>query len=164
MMFPTADEPFGYPNQPLTTFENNQQLAKDNPYLDAQRFGHVETSSPMVQPASRGREDHIEAQFFALPPYIEQRQQQRLQRHQQQQQQQHQQQLQNRAMTFPAGNMDFDNNQVANNPAAQMPNGVSNNWQNQPQMGQDLSNINIQDIFGGAEWNPMLMNPDFRQN
>ncbi|KAF2207481.1 hypothetical protein CERZMDRAFT_115166 [Cercospora zeae-maydis SCOH1-5] len=29
MMFPTADEPLIYPNQPLTTFENNQQFAKN---------------------------------------------------------------------------------------------------------------------------------------
>ena len=27
----------------------------------------------------------------------------------------------------------------------------------------DLSNINIQDLFGGAEWNAMIMDPGFRQ-
>lgn len=157
MMFPPADEPFGYPNQPLTTFENNQ-LVKDNPYVNAQRFTGIDTSSPMVPPPSRGREDHIEAQFFALPPYIEQRQQQQRARQQQQQQEQR-----NRNMGFPADAMNFSGSQAMNtSPPLQMPNGMPSHWQNQPQIGQDLSNINIQDIFGGAEWNPMLMNPDFR--
>ena len=31
----------------------------------------------------------------------------------------------------------------------------------QPQ--QDFNNINIQDLFGGAEWNAMIMDPGFRQ-
>ena len=153
MMFPTADEPFGYPNQPLTTFENNQQLDKHNAYVNSQRFGGFETSSPMLPPPSRGREDNIEAQFFALPPYIEQKQQQR----------QQQQQQPGRAITFP-GNNAYNSNTVDTSPPMQMQsNGMAHDWYNQPQMGQDLSNINIQDIFGGTEWNPMMMNPDFRQ-
>ena len=153
MMFPTADEPLGYPNQPLTTFENNQQYAKNNPYTTSQQaYSTVETANPLMQrPASRGRDDNIEAQFFALPPYIEQRQ------HQQRQQQQ---QAQAQAMGFPNG-MAFNNGQQMNQQAAMQMQNDGNNWMQQAQ-NQGFGNINIQDIFGGTEWNPMLMGHGFQ--
>ena len=139
MMFPPADDPLGYPSQPLTTFENNQQFSKNNPYLD-QDFNGVDNTSPMLAQASRGsREDNLEAQFFALPPYIEQRQQ----AHQQ-------------GVNF--GPVNFGNNQAMGTPTTQMPNGWPGQQQAMPQ-GGGLSNINIQDLFGGNEWNPMMMNP-----
>ena len=66
-------------------------------------------------------------------------------------------------MGFPTDGMTFNSGQTMNTPSSvQMTNGMANNWHNQPQMGPDMSNINLQDIFGGTEWNPMLMNPDFR--
>lgn len=143
MMFPPADEPFGYPSQPLTTFENNQQFTKNHAYANDQAYSGMENSSPMVAPPSRGgREDNLEAQFFALPPYIEQRQQQAPQHH---------------GMNYSGAA--FTNGQQLGTPTAtQMPNG----WLGQPQpmqQGGVMSNINIQDIFGGTEWNPMMMNP-----
>lgn len=151
MMFPTADEPFGYPNQPLTTFENNQQSAKNNPYMNAQPFNGVEPSSPMVQAPSRMRDDNMEAQFFALPPYIQQRQQQL------------HGPRQNMPTSYPTDASNFSNGPSVGTPTSmQMSNGLSNgNWSNQQPLPNDLTNINIQDIFGGTEWNPMLMNPGF---
>ena len=149
MMFPPADEPFGYPSQPLTTFENNQQFAKNDPYVNNQPYSTLDASSQMVPPPSRGgREDNLEAQFFALPPYIEQRQQQ--------QQQQH---PQHPSMNYP-GAPNFSNSQPLGTPAAaaQMPNGWSGQQQ-AVQQGGVMSNINIQDLFGGAEWNPMGFHP-----
>lgn len=68
IMFPTADEPFQYPNQPLTTFENTQQFAMD------QAINAVDNASPRVAPPFRGMDDNIEARFLDLPPYIAQRQ------------------------------------------------------------------------------------------
>jgi hypothetical protein len=141
MMFPSADDPLGYPSQPLTTFENNQQFSnKNNPYVN-QTFNGVENTSPMLPPPSRGsREDNLEAQFFALPPYIEQRQQ-----------------AQRQGVNFPNG-VNFGNNQHIGTPTTQMQNGWPAQQQGMPQ-GGGMSNINIQDLFGGTEWNPMMMNP-----
>jgi hypothetical protein len=139
IMFPSADDPLGYPSQPLTTFENNQQFSKNSPYVN-QGFNGVDNTSPMLpQPSRGGREDNLEAQFFALPPYIEQRQQ-----------------AQRQGINF--GPVNFGNNQPMGTPTTQMPNGWPGQQQAMPQ-GGGLSNINIQDLFGGNEWNPMMMNP-----
>ena len=142
MMFPASDEPFGYPNQPLTTFENNQQFGKDNIFANSQPFGGVDSQALTdVKPPSRGRDDNMEAQFFALPPYLDQRRQH-----------------DELTMGYNNGSTDY-NGQPMGTPTAtsQMPEG----WpDSQPTMHQgEMSNINIQDIFGGTEWNPMLMNP-----
>ena len=145
MMFPSADEPFGYPSQPLTTFENNQQFAKNHPYANNQTYSGVETASPMVaHPPRVGQEDNLEAQFFALPPYMDQRQQ-----HPQAQ-----------GMNYGGGG-NFGKGQSLGTPAsaAQMPNGWLGQQQPMQQGGGGMTNINIQDIFGGTEWNPMMMNP-----
>ncbi|KAK3114754.1 Gypsy retrotransposon integrase-like protein 1 [Teratosphaeriaceae sp. CCFEE 6253] len=163
MMFPTADEPLGYPNQPLTTFENNQQYAKTHGAFPQAFSGAPQHPSMIQRPTSRGRggaaDDNIEAQFFALPPYIEQRQhQQRLQH----------QQAQAHAMGFPNGMQGFTsggqaamNAQTAAN-AMQMGAG-DQQWMQQGQgQGQGYGNINIQDLFGGAEWNTMLMGHGFQ--
>lgn len=153
MMFPTADEPFVYPNQPLTTFENNQ-YAKQNSYMSSQHpYSGVEGSSPAGS-SSRGRDENIEAQFFALPPFIEQGQQQ----HQQQAVPQHMH-PQARGMTYSQA-MPYSNGQPTSAAPMQMPNG---NWTGQQQpFQQDVSNINIQDLFGGTEWNPMFQHPGYQ--
>nr|POF15017.1 activator of stress genes 1 [Quercus suber] len=124
MMFPPADEPFQYPGQPLTTFENNQQHATNS------SFTGPGPSHPIASSSFPGQDDNIEAQFYALPPYIEQKQHQ------------------NQQMAF--NEMPFGNRQAVG--SMQVPNGMSN----PPSMPQG---INIQDIFGGNEWNSMLMNP-----
>lgn len=139
MMFPSADDPLGYPSQPLTTFESNQQFSKNNPYVN-QGFGGVDQTSPMLPPPSRGgREDNLEAQFFALPPYIEQRQQ-----------------PQRPGVNF-AGGVNFGNNQQMGTPTTQMPNGW--NGQQPGMQPGGLSGIDIQGLFGGQEWLPGMNNP-----
>ncbi|EMD01125.1 hypothetical protein BAUCODRAFT_197012 [Baudoinia panamericana UAMH 10762] len=160
MMFPAADEPFGYPNQPLTTFEHNQQMARANTFPSAQTWNGVDGASPVVPPPSRGREDNLEAQFFALPPYIEHKRQQQHE-HQQQQQQQQQQPpntfSQQTNMGFPNSALGFNSGQAMNAQGGmQLPSDT--NWMSQQ---NNVGNINIQDIFGGAEWNSMFMNPGF---
>lgn len=145
MMFPTADEPFVYPNQPLTTFENNQQFEKNSGYINQQTYSNSVGKS---SPAGSGRDatENIEAQFYTLPPYLEQQQQQQLRSmpqlggafsHQQ-------------AMPYTNGTPTS-----ATNSMQQLPNGQ---WQQGFQ--QPLNNIDIHGIFGGAEstWNPMNMN------
>ena len=160
IMFPTADEPLLYPNQPLTTFENNQRYAKNGTYFNHQPFGSPNGATSPPPPSRGGHDENIEAQFFALPPYIEQ-QQQNMQTAQpqphhpyynQQQQQQH-----NSGMSFAQASP-FDLTQSMSS----MPNG---DWPDNPpdHLPQDVSSINIQDLFGGAEWNPMLMHPRYQQ-
>lgn len=150
MMFPTADEPFAYPTQPLAAFENNPQFAKNNPYTQAQAFNAMNASHPVGLQQTR-TEDNIEAQYFALPPYIQERQQQLQQQHAQrhQPQQQH-------GMGFVSEPMSFTNGQssMGTPTTMQMPNG----WSGQQNMPQGpLSDINFQDLFGSADWNSMLM-------
>ena len=148
MMFPSGgDEPFSYPNQPLTTFENNRQFAKNNPYMNAQGF-NVDDANNLMLPASRGRDDNMEAQFFALPPYMEQARQQ-----------------QHQATGFPRDSSAFSNGMpLSNGQPMQLP---RNAWHGQQQGFQQqpaFSDINIQELFGGAEWNPSIMDPGYRPN
>jgi len=187
MMFPSGgDEPFLYPNQPLTTFENNQQFVaaaanaggkQNNPYIANMANGgsaiDSNAATPHTQPQqlfpntppSRGRDDNMEAQFFALPPYLEQSRSQQRQG--------------GPPTSFPSDNIGFNGGHAAppmtSNPAQQqanmgrMPSGWSHQQQSPfngaggVQQQQDFNNINIQDLFGGAEWNAMIMDPGFRQ-
>jgi hypothetical protein len=149
MMFPTADEPFVYPNQPLTTFENARQFAKNNNAFAAQAaYGNVGSPGSATSAGGRVLEENIEAQFFTLPPYIEQRQQQD-------------------ARSLPQGRGSFHPPSVpyangqGQNPvqAMHIPDGQ---WQQGLQ--QALPNIDIQSLFGGAEsgWNSMYMNAGYQ--
>lgn len=155
MMFPSENEPLVYPHQPLTTFENNQQNARqNNQFINTQHLNNgMGSTSPMSQMTPRGED--MEAQFFALPPYIEQQRQQ-AQHHQQQQS----------GMRMPPETMYSSASNLAGMNAVQMPNG-NGNWQTQntmPQQQPDVGgNINIQDLFGGTEWNPMIMDLGYRQ-
>jgi hypothetical protein len=186
MMFPSGgDEPLLYPNQPLTTFENNQQFVAaaaaaaagnkaPNPFITNVASGGVSMDSnggtPLSQPRHlftnaslrNGRDDNIEAQFFALPPYLEQSSGQ--QRHLP-------------PTSFSPDNMGYNrgphmtpaHSQQRN--MGRMQNGWPQHQQQAPFNGaggqaqpQGFSNdINIQDLFGGAEWNAMIMDPGFRQ-
>ncbi len=139
MMFPSADEPFGYPNQPLTTFETSQQLAKNNLYNPSNGYNNLDTTSPfgLAHTSRSGTDDNLEAQFFALPPYIEQRQQMA-------QQQQ--------SMSFPMG-------LAANQQGMGTPNGWTTQQQSMHPGNDIMSDINIQQIFGGNEWFPSMNNP-----
>jgi hypothetical protein len=74
MIFPTANEPFPYPNQSLASFENRQQFDHGNLYPAIGRktaYSNIDVDSrPTSNPRSEG---DIEAQFFALPAYMQQR-------------------------------------------------------------------------------------------
>lgn len=137
MMFPSPEEPFGYPNQPLTTFENNQQFSKNSIY-PSQMYNSLGSNSPM--PSSQGLDENIEAQFYPLPPYIEQRQQPMP--------------LQSQRMMGATPSMGYGAPQAPSRHAAQamqIPNG---GWAGQQSFPQDLSDININGLFGGGEWLP----------
>jgi hypothetical protein len=159
IMFPAGDEPFVYPNQPLTTFENNQQFAKGSMYPSAQAFTPLGNASPAAS-SSRGREENIEAQFFPLPPYIEQRQQQQMP------QLRTQSQTRGFGMGYQQQSMPFNTGGQSTGamPAMQMSNG--GNWAGQSAFPQGMidQNINIQDLFGGQEWNPMFAGYQQQQN
>ncbi|KEQ75439.1 fungal transcriptional regulatory protein [Aureobasidium namibiae CBS 147.97] len=144
MMFPSA-EPFNYPNQPLTTFENNQ-FAKDPNVFN----NFSDSKAPvMLSGQSTGSEtDNLEAQFYPLPPYMMQQQQQRQQQQgrwdmNMMQQQQQQAQLANMRQ-------------------------VSGGWPGQQQgldQGTGFPNINLSDMFGGENdifSGGMLMDQGFR--
>jgi hypothetical protein len=188
MMFPSGgDEPLLYPNQPLTTFENNPQFVAaaaaaaagnkaSNPFLTNVANGGTTMDSnagtplsqprhlfPNTPPSRNGRDDNMEAQFFALPPYLEQSSSH--QRHAP-------------PTSFPQDSMGFNGGgQMTATPSHQqnnmsrMPNGWPQHQQQSPfgngvngQAQQGFNNnINIQDLFGGAEWNAMIMDPGFRQ-
>lgn len=139
MMFPTADEPLVYPNQPLTTFENNQQFAKQSAFMNTSAYNSIGNSGPAG--SARGPEENIEAQFFTLPPYIEQRQQSQPQP------------MQPRSTAYQQHSVPYSNGPSLAAQAMQTPNGE---WQQGFQ--QPLSNIDIGGLFGGAEsnWNPMM--------
>ena len=171
MMFPPADEPFGYPSQPLTTFENNQQTRKFEPYGSGppqQQFGGIDSTSPMVGTPTSTRsgrgagEDNMEAQFFALPPFMEQQRQQQMQHRMPPHHQQ--------GMPFPPGSGGgFGGGQRMGTPSQQQgmpggwgPPGSGGGGGGGPGGGMppgDMTNINIHEIFSEAGWNPMLMNP-----
>lgn len=158
MMFPSA-EPFNYPNQPLTTFENNQ-FSKDASMYNS--FGANGTTAASVMPSNQlntSESDNLEAQFYPLPPYM-------MAQPQQMQQQQQQQirhpaswdvcmQPQMNGMPQVSGPLGMDAKMVAS----------ADGWNGQ-QPGMTSSNpaftgVNLNDIFGGEEWNGMLMDQGF---
>jgi len=137
MMFPSA-EPFTYPNQPLTTFENNQ-FTKQPQYFNNMNDASGMMGSRIPQPES----DNMEAQLYALPPYMMQGNQ------------------------WPVG---IPNQQSRPPPPGSMPGSSQQgmqpgpvpsnaNWNN-PQA-QAFADINLNDIFGGAEWNSSLMDQNY---
>jgi len=139
MMFPSA-EPLTYPNQPLTTFENNR-FAKGPPYYNTNMNAFNNGSTVMQgRPGNQVDSDDMEAQLFSLPPYMMQNQ----------------------------WNMDMQAQQARQQQplasAAQQPLGVGQmapnlQWQNQQQFpqGQGYDDIDLNGIFGGGEWANTLM-------
>ena len=136
MMFPSA-EPFTYPNQPLTTFENNQYVKEPQFYNNL--TGYDDPSTMLPQRTSGTTDDNLEAQLFTLPPYLSQQSQwnMAMQNQSQQAQRQHSSGLDQRGMAMPTS---------------------APNWNQYPMpQGQAFSDINLNDVFGSGEWNNMLM-------
>ncbi|KAL1297122.1 hypothetical protein AAFC00_004700 [Neodothiora populina] len=160
MMFPSA-EPFNYPNQPLTTFENNQ-FSKNQHNFNA--FG---TSDPSVMPSGHvttSESDNLEAQFFTLPPYMLPLAQQQQHRQQQQQAQQQRQPGWDVGMPPQVGAMrqftgapNLDAGILGNN------DGWSGTQQQGSARNTGFPGVNLNEIFGGEEWNGVLMGQSFRQ-
>lgn len=142
MMFPSA-EPFTYPNQPLTTFENNQFTKQPQYYNNINNFDDPAAimGSRMVQPDS----DNMEAQLFALPPYMMQNGQWPVNL-----------QTQNRHQRAPPHNPMPGSSQQSMQAGPIPSNG---NWNNQ--QAQTFADINLNDIFGGGEWNNSLMDQNY---
>lgn len=158
-MFPSA-EPFNYPNQPLTTFENNQ-FSKDQAVFNTFGAGR-DTASSVIPPRQMNTSegDNLEAQFYTLPPYMVAQQQQQHQQHQQQQTR-HQQARWDVSMPSQMSGMPqlstlgMDGNMLAGGDgwsgqqAGMAPNG-------------GFTGVNLNEIFGGEEWNGVLMDQGFR--
>jgi hypothetical protein len=142
MIFPIANEPFLYPNQPLTTFENRQQFDRANSYMTngpKTAYSNIDTDSrPTSNPRS---EEDIEAQFFALPPYLQQHQPQS-QMATPLQGQQSRSDLYSRSQPMPY-------NQAAAQLGQTVPMSAAE-WQSAQGLRQE-----IQNMFGSNEWNPM---------
>jgi hypothetical protein len=145
MIFPAANEPFLYPNQPLTTFENRQQFDRANSYMmngPKTAYSNIDADSrPTSNPRS---EEDIEAQFFALPPYL-----------QQQQQQQPQSQITPPLQGQQSRSNPYSTSQPMSYNQAGAPLGQTvpmsaEEWQAAQGLRQE-----IQNMFGSNEWNPM---------
>ncbi|KAF2773194.1 hypothetical protein EJ03DRAFT_371615 [Teratosphaeria nubilosa] len=150
MMYPTADEPFAYPNQPLTTFESNPQYSRGNSLRDTQMYTVGESASAMAASSSRSHEDSLEANYLALPPYIDQKQ---APQYRQQGYGLPPEAVSNYTNGGPMGVMT----------ATSMANGMANGtWPNHQAQSHNMPNINIQEIFGGAEWIPGHSQPGFQ--
>lgn len=168
MMFPSS-EPFNYPNQPLTTFENNQ-FGKDQAFFSSLS----NTNAAQMMSSRQGSNvdsDNLEAQFYTLPPYMMQQQQQQQPQQQQtswnmgmsapqaqhqhgpqSQPQQHQQMNGMRQFSGQFG-MDGGTSLAGNESWTGRSRGMAPN---------QFPGINLNDIFGGEEWNGLLMDQGYR--
>ncbi|KAK5160830.1 hypothetical protein LTR04_004517 [Oleoguttula sp. CCFEE 6159] len=146
MMFPSED-PFAYPNAPMTTFENNQS-DKNNPFYNFnlsvntnERGTDSSNNIYMPPPSASGSEgENLDVQLFGpLPPYMMRTQQSGLG-------------LQQNPTGMGAS--DTGNSFIP----------TSVDWTGQQNMRTSgLPGMNLDDIFGGEEWNGMLMDQGFRQ-
>lgn len=138
MMFPSS-EPFTYPNQPLTTFENNH-LGKEPSFYNNMNGYNV--SGAMMPPSMQATSDNdnLEAQLYALPPNMSQSDQWSMGMVGQQPQ------VQRSGMTSAT-----DQSSIG---AASLPSW--NGYQQAMSQHQTFSDINLNEIFGGGEWNHMF--------
>lgn len=166
----SAAEPFTYPNQPLMTFESRQGN-KDSSLFDPNNMSDM---SMMAQPnSSQPNDDQLEAQLYALPPFMMQGtqwpsgmqaanqngqiggvRQGHDQARRQTQQQQQQQRQQAQFILQRQGN-GFQQQQQRQ----QRPDG-SANWQDQQNAlygDPAFGDINLNEIFGTTEWNGHMM-------
>ncbi|KAF2222735.1 fungal-specific transcription factor domain-containing protein [Elsinoe ampelina] len=154
MIFSPA-EPFTYPSQPLTTFENNRG-ARDPALFGA---GGLSDNTNIARSGATGQpSDGLEAQLYNVPPFM--------------MQESHwsgNMQAQGSMTGIPNGSM------TGTQPAqpqqqqymmTQAPQGMDSNWQNQRNAmygdQQAFQDINLQDIFG-SEWNGSMMTQGYGQ-
>ncbi|KAI9663980.1 MAG: hypothetical protein M1821_007471 [Bathelium mastoideum] len=151
MMFPSND-PFAYPNEAMTSFETNNQFNQFEP--NAMNQDMSPRSSMLVQPRSSGMDSNgnLDAQLFGpLPPYMSQSQQQQFNMSSQQDAQA---QLQQRS----GMNMNTQPNEMMGSGSTNYMSGTmpaTADWSaaSQSMRTSGLPGMNLDDIFGGEEWN-----------
>ena len=143
MMFPSA-EPLTYPNQPLTTFENNR-LSRGPPYYNS-NMNAFNNGSTMMQgrPITQTESDDMEAQLFSLPPYMMQNNQWNMDMQSQQSRQ-------------PQSSIPSGTGQQSMGVGQMAPNMQWQNQQQQIPQAQGFDDIDLNGIFGGGEWANTLM-------
>ncbi|KAF2150952.1 hypothetical protein K461DRAFT_228550 [Myriangium duriaei CBS 260.36] len=148
----SSAEPFSYPNQPLTTFENNQTFR--DPSLYGGGIGGVSNThvSSMTQAGGSGRAngDTLEAQFYGgLPPFVMQGNNQ------------WSSESQNTRTASTTGSRQGQSQRYM---MPQNPSSLGSNWPSQQNImyqNQGFPEVNLNDIFGGPEWSGSLMNQNY---
>ena len=143
MMFPSA-EPLTYPNQPLTTFENNR-LSRGPPYYNS-NMNAFNNGSTMMQgrPITQTESDDMEAQLFSLPPYMMQNNQWNMD-------------MQSQRSRQPQSSIPSGTGQQSMGVGQMAPNMQWQNQQQQIPQAQGFDDIDLNGIFGGGEWANTLM-------
>ncbi|KAF2232946.1 hypothetical protein EV356DRAFT_568417 [Viridothelium virens] len=168
VMFPSSD-PFAYPSEAMTNFENtNCQFNQFNSTSTSSGNKNISPRNSMFGTPQSGTMDNtgnLDVQLFGpLPPYMSQNQQQQQQQFdlsRQQDAQAHLQQQSAMNMNNPTSGM---MGQGSNNyMSGSMP--TTGDWGAAPQSMRTsgLPGMNLDEIFGGEEWNGLLMDPSFRQ-
>ncbi|KAF2486513.1 fungal-specific transcription factor domain-containing protein [Neohortaea acidophila] len=176
MLFPQADEPFVYPCQPLTTFDAHQQqqmtAAKHDNGGGAYLNGNDGLYDNPLSSTLPGLEDNIEAQFFALPPYLSSaaappqgtfgREADMAAHAQPHPQQQHQGVMGGQQQQAMATN-GWGQQQLPQHAqhAHHHPQQQQQHMSSAPGLGGVggvAGDISLQELFGGPEWNSMLLN------
>ena len=161
MMFPSND-PFAYPNEAMTSFENNNQFQQ----LDASATNKNVSprNSAFVPPNSSSMENsgNLDVHLFGpLPPYLRQAQQQQFDLSQQQNAQAPLQQRSEVKMSGQSNEMMGQG--TSDYMSGTMPTTADWSAAAQSMRASGFSGMNLDDIFGGEEWNGMLMDSSFRQ-
>lgn len=140
----SSAEPFTYPSQPLTTFENVQNfrdpmLYGTNGVANTQHMAHAAVGS------NRPNTDGLQAQLYGFPPFVMQGNQWSAEP----------QAMRSHAVnsTGPLQSQPYIAAQMAEWP----------NQQNSAFNDQGFSDINLNEIFGGPEWSGTIDNQGFGQ-
>ena len=165
IMFPSND-PFAYPNGAMSSFETNNQFNQFEQNSASSVNKSMSPRSSMFiqsQPGNMDNSGNLDVQLFGpLPPYLSQNQQQ------QQQFDLPSQQDANTQLQQSGINMNAQQNEmVSQGPnsylSGTMP--TTADWGAAPHSMRTsgLPGMNLDEIFGGEEWNGMLMDSSFRQ-
>ncbi|KAF4555672.1 Fungal specific transcription factor domain-containing protein 38 [Elsinoe fawcettii] len=149
----SSNEPFTYPSQPLTTFENNRGGR------DAALYGSNGIQDPPGNlpggPTSQPAGDNLEAQLYNMPPFM--------------MQEPHwsgSMQGQGSMTGVPNGSVTGTQPPQQQYMMTQGPQSMDPNWQNQRHATygdqQAFQDINLQDIFG-SEWSGSMMTQGYGQ-
>ena len=165
MMFPSND-PFAYPNEAMTSFENNRQLNQFEPNSAPATSQNVSPRTDMFVPPNPNSIDNsgnLDVQLFGpLPPYMSQNQQQQAFDLSQQQNAHIQAQQQSGLGLSSQANEMMDEG-PNNYMSGTLPTTAGWVAAAQSMRTSGIPGMNLDDIFGGEEWNGLLMDQSFRQ-